>query len=57
MIILDLMIKNNLITCDICWIAVHFRYVVFRPFVDEILIGKIKGSSKEGVMGKYFIFK
>ncbi|XP_041364731.1 DNA-directed RNA polymerase III subunit RPC8-like [Gigantopelta aegis] len=29
---------------------VHFRYVVFRPFIDEILIGKIKGSSKEGVM-------
>lgn len=28
---------------------VHFRYVVFRPFVDEILIGKIKGCSKESV--------
>ncbi|KAK6171402.1 hypothetical protein SNE40_019598 [Patella caerulea] len=28
---------------------VHFRYVVFRPFVDEILVGKIKGCSKEGV--------
>ncbi|XP_074648412.1 DNA-directed RNA polymerase III subunit RPC8-like isoform X2 [Tubulanus polymorphus] len=29
--------------------VVHFRYVVFRPFMDEILIGKIKGCSKEGV--------
>eukprot|EP00794_Sanderia_malayensis_P009167 gene9167-10140_t len=28
---------------------VKFRYVVFRPFVDEILEGKIKGSSSEGV--------
>ncbi|ESP03852.1 hypothetical protein LOTGIDRAFT_109978 [Lottia gigantea] len=28
---------------------VHFRYVVFRPFIDEILVGKIKCSSKEGV--------
>ncbi|CAG5122308.1 unnamed protein product [Candidula unifasciata] len=28
---------------------VHFRYVVFRPFVDEILTGRIKSSSKEGV--------
>ncbi|XP_067672408.1 DNA-directed RNA polymerase III subunit RPC8-like [Haliotis asinina] len=29
--------------------VVHFRYVVFRPFVDEVLIGKIKSCSKEGV--------
>uniref|UniRef100_H3AUK5 DNA-directed RNA polymerase subunit n=1 Tax=Latimeria chalumnae TaxID=7897 RepID=H3AUK5_LATCH len=28
---------------------VHFRYVVFRPFLDEILIGKIKGCSADGV--------
>ncbi|XP_009862385.2 DNA-directed RNA polymerase III subunit RPC8-like [Ciona intestinalis] len=28
---------------------VHFRCVVFRPFVDEVLIGKIKGCSQEGV--------
>ncbi|ELU15722.1 hypothetical protein CAPTEDRAFT_156703 [Capitella teleta] len=28
---------------------VKFRYVVFRPFMDEILVGKIRSSSKEGV--------
>lgn len=28
---------------------VHFRFVVFRPFMDEVLTGKIKGCSKEGV--------
>ncbi|KAH9498395.1 DNA-directed RNA polymerase III subunit RPC8 [Bulinus truncatus] len=28
---------------------VHFRFVVFRPFVDEILIGRIKSCSKDGV--------
>lgn len=32
-------------------LAVHFRYVVFHPFLDEILIGKIKGCSPEGVHG------
>ncbi|KAK1877790.1 DNA-directed RNA polymerase III subunit RPC8 [Dissostichus eleginoides] len=28
---------------------VHFRYVVFHPFLDEILLGKIKYCSQEGV--------
>nr|XP_032643250.1 DNA-directed RNA polymerase III subunit RPC8 isoform X1 [Chelonoidis abingdonii] len=28
---------------------VHFRYVVFHPFLDEILIGEIKGCSQDGV--------
>lgn len=28
---------------------VQFRFVVFRPFVDEIITGKIKGSSRDGV--------
>lgn len=28
---------------------VTFRFVVFRPFIDEILVGKIKGCSSEGV--------
>lgn len=32
--------------------VVHFRYVVFRPFMDEILLGKIKSCSKEGVNGE-----
>nr|XP_020838369.1 DNA-directed RNA polymerase III subunit RPC8 isoform X1 [Phascolarctos cinereus]XP_020838370.1 DNA-directed RNA polymerase III subunit RPC8 isoform X1 [Phascolarctos cinereus] len=27
----------------------HFRYVVFHPFLDEILIGVIKGCSPDGV--------
>uniref|UniRef100_A0A3Q3M004 DNA-directed RNA polymerase subunit n=1 Tax=Labrus bergylta TaxID=56723 RepID=A0A3Q3M004_9LABR len=30
---------------------VHFRYVVFHPFLDEILVGKIKYCSQEGVHG------
>ncbi|CAK8696330.1 DNA-directed RNA polymerase III subunit RPC8-like [Clavelina lepadiformis] len=28
---------------------VHFRYVVFRPFMDEVLTGKIKGCSSDSV--------
>jgi len=26
-----------------------FRYVVFRPYLDEVLVGKIKGCSLDGV--------
>ncbi|KAJ3660308.1 hypothetical protein Zmor_004763 [Zophobas morio] len=28
---------------------VSFRYIVFRPFIEEILIGKIRSCSQEGV--------
>lgn len=31
---------------------VSFRYVVFRPFIEEILMGKIRSCSAEGVHGK-----
>lgn len=31
---------------------VHFRYIVFRPFLEEILVGKIRSCSQEGVHGK-----
>ena len=34
---------------------VKFRFVVFRPFVDEILVGRIKSCSHEGVTGKCLI--
>lgn len=30
-------------------IKVKFRYVVFRPSIDEILVGKIRSSSKDGI--------
>ncbi|XP_063235762.1 DNA-directed RNA polymerase III subunit RPC8 isoform X2 [Bacillus rossius redtenbacheri] len=28
---------------------VKFRYVVFRPFMEEVIIGKIRSCSREGV--------
>jgi DNA-directed RNA polymerase III subunit RPC8 len=28
---------------------VTFRYIVFRPFIDEILVGKVKSCSREGI--------
>lgn len=28
---------------------VTFRYVIFRPFIDEVLVGKVKNCSKEGI--------
>jgi len=31
---------------------VSFRFVVFRPFQDEIIMGKIKNCTPEGVHGK-----
>ncbi len=33
---------------------VHFRFVVFRPFMEQILIGKIKNSSRQGVQSESF---
>lgn len=30
-------------------IKVKFRYVVFRPNIDEIVVGKIRSSSKDGI--------
>lgn len=35
--------------------SVSFRFVVFRPFIEEILIGKIRSCSVDGVHGKSFI--
>lgn len=43
----------SLLVTDVSFLPVHFRYVVFHPFLDEILIGKIKGCSPEGVHGKW----
>lgn len=31
---------------------VLFRLVVFRPFVSEVLFGKVKSSSEDGIRGK-----
>lgn len=28
---------------------VEFRFVIFRPFMEEIIVGKIKNCSKAGV--------
>ncbi|PIO31602.1 hypothetical protein AB205_0102750, partial [Aquarana catesbeiana] len=40
----------SLLVCVfVFFVSVHFRYVVFHPFLDEILMGKIKGCSPEGV--------
>lgn len=36
---------------ECCHTLVHFRYVVFRPFMTEILIGKVKSCNREGVNG------
>lgn len=30
---------------------VKFRYIVFRPIIEEIIIGKIRSCSREGVHG------
>lgn len=34
---------------------VHFRYIVFRPFMEEILVGKIRNVSREGVHGIFHL--
>ena len=30
-------------------VRVHFRYVVFRPFMNEVLVGKVKSSGTDGI--------
>lgn len=35
---------------------VKFRYVVFRPMIEEVIIGKIRTCSSEGVHGKLQIY-
>ena len=32
---------------------VKFQLIVFRPFIDEVLIGKVRSSSPEGLRGAY----
>ena len=34
---------------------VHFRYIVFRPSIGDIICGKIRSCSREGVHGKVLI--
>ncbi len=34
-------------------IQVEFRYIVFRPFISEVLTGVIRSSSAKGIVGKY----
>jgi DNA-directed RNA polymerase subunit E'/Rpb7 len=36
-------------------IEIKFRLVVFRPFVGEVLSGKIRSSTEEGICGKLFV--
>ena len=36
--------------------AVRFRFIVFRPFVDEVLVGKIRSCSTEGVRGTLHVY-
>ena len=31
---------------------VEFRYVVFRPFIEQVLVGRIKNCDRECVQGK-----
>jgi len=34
---------------------VTFRFIVFRPWIEEILIGRIRSCSPEGVHGDHWI--
>jgi len=37
-----------------CENIVHFRFIVFRPFVGEVLVGTLTSSSSEGLRGNVF---
>ncbi|PSN42722.1 DNA-directed RNA polymerase III subunit RPC8 [Blattella germanica] len=36
---------------------VKFRYVVFRPFMEEVIIGKIRSCSREGVHEQAWVWE
>lgn len=38
-------------------VLVKFRFVVFRPFIDEVLTGRIRSCNHEGVQGNVAIMK
>ena len=43
----------NIAILDYSWssFSVKFRFVVFRPFIDEVLTGRIRSCNHEGVRG------
>lgn len=34
------------------FVSVEFLLVVFKPFVSEVLVGKVKSSSEDGIRGQ-----
>jgi len=42
---------NHLYLHDTHLGPVEFRLVVFKPFVSEVLIGKVESSTEEGIRG------
>ena len=47
---------NEIVRINTTSFAVRFRFIVFRPFVDEILVGKIRSCSTEGVRGIVHVY-
>ena len=47
---------DDLYLCDTHLGPVEFRLVVFKPFVSEILIGKVESSTEEGIRGAKISF-
>ena len=43
----------NITILDYSWssFSVKFRFVVFRPFIDEVLTARIRSCNHEGVQG------
>ena len=39
----------------IIYVIVRFRFVVFHPFIDEVIVGRIRSSSADGVKGTFII--
>lgn len=36
---------------------VHFRYIVFRAMIGEVITGKIRSCNRDGVHGEPFIIE
>lgn len=39
-----------------CTTAAEFRLIVFRPYIGEAILGKVKSQSQEGIVGASLSF-
>lgn len=44
-------------SADVGYLTAEFRLIMFRPYVGEAILGKVKGQSPEGIIGTFPLSK